>query len=296
MVNTPTRHRILIIGIVLSIAALFLFGSGFVLALGTMLEPGSALRQADGNMLDRGTEGKTFRQEKRSASEMPRPWPQLIVALGDSLARGIGDDGTGGFVGRLRKLLPSDQHDVPAVINLAVSGATSKDLLQKLSQPGVSETVGQADLLLVSIGGNDAFPDLAVLDQVKNDRSQHLEVERMEPAALDAYHERLDQAVKTLRSYNHAAPIFLIGLYDPFYDVQELRRVSLSAVHAWNGVIEAVAAVNEEVYVVPTYDIMQLGGSAYLSGDHFHPSALGYAAIADRLLTTVKTYAILHHR
>lgn len=294
MIHAPKRRWMLTVGIALSIAVFFLFASGFVLALGTMLGPGGAQRQVDRNALAPGTQGKTITPEGRSYSGIQPSWPRLIVALGDSLARGIGDDGAGGFVGRLRALLATDEKDVPIVINLAVSGATSSDLLQKLLQPGVSETVGKADLLLVSVGGNDAFPNVGVLDQGIDAKGQDFGDKWIEPAVLDAYRERLNEVIKTLRSYNGTAPIFLIGLYDPFYDVEKIRRASLSAVHAWNGVIEAVAATNDAVYVVPTYDIMVLGGRTYLSADHFHPNARGYALIADRLLTMIQAYATLH--
>lgn len=293
MLNEPIRRRMITIGIVLSLAALFLFVSGFVLALGTILGTGSALQQADQNMFDQVNAGKTLTPEQHPTSHTEQPWPKLIVALGDSLARGIGDDGAGGFVGRLRALLETKGKYVPALTNLAVSGATSQDLLDKLLEPGVSETVGKADLLVVSIGGNDAFPDAGVLGQLQNDRGQLLEVQRAQSAQLDAYRERLNQAIQTLRSDNDTAPIILIGLYDPFYDLQEIRRASARAVHAWNGVIEEVAATYDDVYVVPTYDIMLLGGKTYLSSDHFHPNAEGYAAIADRLFATVQAYAKL---
>ncbi|PTQ55460.1 MAG: Lipase/Acylhydrolase with GDSL-like motif [Candidatus Carbobacillus altaicus] len=294
MMRYGTRRVLLTIGIIFSVLALFLFVGGFVLALGTIFGPGGeaqAVGQSDMAHVGEPPDA----QGKNTLTANDHPWPAVIVALGDSLARGIGDDGSGGFVGRLRKLMETSEKHVPAVTNLAVSGATSKDLLQKLSEPGVPETIRKADLLLLSIGGNDAFPDVRVLEQGDAGRENQIEANLTRSAELDRYRTHLSQALETIRSYNASAPIFLLGLYDPFNDVPGLGRASLQAVHAWNGAIEEVAADIEQVYVVPTFDLMLLGGRAYLSNDHFHPDARGYAAIAERLFSNIKEYASLYH-
>src|SRR5450759_1842172 len=78
-----------------------------------------------------------------------------IVALGDSLTRGAGDAaGGGGYPERVAAALRKEGRTV-AVDNLAVDGAETGDFLRKMEEAGVAQRVAAADLILVSIGGND---------------------------------------------------------------------------------------------------------------------------------------------
>lgn len=79
-----------------------------------------------------------------------------LVALGDSLSRGIGDAEGKGYVGLLRVKLEEGNPEVQ-LANLAVSGATSEDLLEQLKERGTLRSISRADLITFTIGGNDLF-------------------------------------------------------------------------------------------------------------------------------------------
>ena len=79
------------------------------------------------------------------------------VALGDSLAAGVGDT-SGGYVARYADDVAADLALGVALQNLAVSGSTSGDLLATLtSDAGVRAAVAGADLVTLDIGGNDVL-------------------------------------------------------------------------------------------------------------------------------------------
>src|SRR5262245_29368193 len=78
------------------------------------------------------------------------------VALGDSVAAGAGDGGTGGYVARYRTHVEADLGGVVALQNLAVGGSTSQQLLAALTGDGnVRAAVAGAQLVTLDIGGND---------------------------------------------------------------------------------------------------------------------------------------------
>ena len=72
------------------------------------------------------------------------------VALGDSITTG---DGLAGSEQAFPEIVAEETgYDLT---NLAVSGATSQDLLETLSDDRASDAVEGADLITITIGGND---------------------------------------------------------------------------------------------------------------------------------------------
>src|SRR5579884_3966571 len=76
------------------------------------------------------------------------------LILGDSLARGTGDETGLGIGGRLVDDLRQRHIRTNDVINLAVNGARTGDLLQQLQSRNVQTLIAQANVIIVSIGGN----------------------------------------------------------------------------------------------------------------------------------------------
>ena len=78
------------------------------------------------------------------------PPPHRIAILGDSVARGAGDESHLGIAGNLPGL---------SVTNLGIDGARTFTVLRHLRSQTVRESVRGADAVIVSIGGNDLFGD-----------------------------------------------------------------------------------------------------------------------------------------
>ncbi|WP_230136457.1 GDSL-type esterase/lipase family protein, partial [Peribacillus frigoritolerans] len=80
-----------------------------------------------------------------------------VVAIGDSLTRGTGDETGKGYVGLVIEDLKSEYNRKPIIHNLGINGQVSKELVQQVRQPEVKRQIQAADVILVTIGGNDLF-------------------------------------------------------------------------------------------------------------------------------------------
>jgi lysophospholipase L1-like esterase len=212
------------------------------------------------------------KQEKPSVDEQLQ-----VVSLGDSLTRGVGDDQGLGYVGRFRNELTSTFNQDVVVANLAVSGAKTTDLLAQLQKEGVQYTVKQADMLLLTIGGNDLFPGASKLQQ--------LDLKTYKPDT-ESFIKNAKEILTIVRSLNKEAPVYWLSLYDPFEAVDGLEGSSTFVIE-WNKELEQLATTYEGIYVIPTFDLFHGKSKDLLYTDHFHPNHEGYNLMADRLLQKV---------
>jgi lysophospholipase L1-like esterase len=127
-----------------SIVATLLLITGFVYAVGDILNPkGEALLSS----LPQQTAEPTA-----AAGDDVR-----ILALGDSLAKGTGDNSGQGFVKRTLEALSANGGKADLLGNMGINGLTTAGLESKLKEDGVQYALRQANVVLVSIGGNDLF-------------------------------------------------------------------------------------------------------------------------------------------
>ena len=206
-----------------------------------------------------------------------KPGNRLVLVLGDSLSHGTGDPSGRGYatdvLDFLRRGGPAES------INLAVAGAESSELLALIRRENVKSIARSADLILVSIGGNDLSHSLggagaptAALTAVTTSRSQ--------------FARNLRSILETLREANPSAPIRLIGLYQPFPAEGREARIGASMILSWNSLALETALGYPNVGAVPVFDLFQ-GRGERLATDRFHPNREGYRAIADRVIQTL---------
>jgi lysophospholipase L1-like esterase len=207
-----------------------------------------------------------------------------IVALGDSLTRGAGDAaGGGGYPERVAAALRQAGRAV-SVDNLGVDGSETRDLLRKAEEPEVQRVLASAQLILLSIGGNDlshsirgaAFPGTASSSEPGADPTA---------AALAEASLNLQRILSLFRKHNPAAPIRILGVYDPFPDGFD-RRMARETLLKWNVALEEASYGVSGATVVPTADLFDERPDR-LSSDRFHPGANGYGEIAARVLSTL---------
>jgi lysophospholipase L1-like esterase len=201
----------------------------------------------------------------------------MLIGLGDSLTRGIGDASGQGYFGMVKKALQEKNTSDFSAVNLAVSGSTSPELVKQVQQERVQELLKKANWVTITIGGNDLFRGSGRLEKID---------EKAAEKARLTYAENLSQILTTIQQQNKEATIFIFGLYNPFGDLPEERRSS-RLVAEWNETTHKVAARFDRVVVVPTFDLFQLQPSQYLYDDHFHPNQLGYERMAQRLLQVI---------
>lgn len=208
-----------------------------------------------------------------SVSDEPIAASQLkIIALGDSLTRGTGDSEGKGYAGYVNDQLKEAGMDV-SFINLGIKGLTSEELAKQIKEKEIKRQIGGADIILITIGGNDLFLGGQTLSDISEESTNKLE---------DAFVIHLKEIAESIRAVNTEATVYLLGLYDPFNAFSDGMLTS-SAVRSWNNKTMDVLADYSKMVFVPTYDLFQLNVDDYLFTDHFHPNEIGYRRMADRV-------------
>ncbi|MFS0722578.1 GDSL-type esterase/lipase family protein [Paenibacillus sp. 1P07SE] len=232
-----------------------------------------------------------------------------VTAMGDSLTRGVGDTGGRGYVNRVLDGL-SEKLDVPVRLNnnLAVGGQRMDGLADKLaSDSGYQYAIRQADLILLTIGGNDLFQFAQYQEELPSGEGESPSGVPVPPEgtetgisgipgglSVEAVAERIGVALERFRSVagaihelNPEARLIYVGLYNPFYDVPELRPASM-LVQQWNSSVYTILQEYPAMHMLPTYDLFEETIDTYLSADRFHPNGAGYEQIADRIIQIVE--------
>ncbi|WP_316569887.1 SGNH/GDSL hydrolase family protein [Neobacillus sp. YIM B06451] len=209
-----------------------------------------------------------------------------IAAIGDSLTEGVGDSTrTGGYLPYLKALLEKEKGIKEARFeNFGIKGTRSEQLLNRLSQKKVMAGIKEADMVVITIGGNDVM-------KVARNNILNLQIESFEKEERP-YLKRLDQIIQKVRSFNQDAMIVLIGIYNPFMqwfpDVKELDQI----VSDWNEGGKALLERYPDTYFVEISDLFGTGEENLLFDDQFHPNDKGYQLIAERVYETLEDDAL----
>ncbi|WP_379546205.1 SGNH/GDSL hydrolase family protein [Oceanobacillus sojae] len=200
-----------------------------------------------------------------------------IVALGDSLTQGVGDDtNQGGYVGILDRTLQALDTNVH-FDNFGKRGNRSDQLLTRLEEePELTDALEEADIIIITIGANDIM-------QVLKENIMDLEISYFnEEQAF--YEDRLSEIFDKLRSINADASIYLLGIFNPFTnyfeDIPELDQI----VADWNTIGRETVNQYEGSTFVPIDDLFEDETANLFSDDNFHPNYDGYYLMAERIL------------
>jgi lysophospholipase L1-like esterase len=211
-----------------------------------------------------------------------------IVALGDSLTRGTGDQSGKGYVGEVKELLANALNKpVYVIANYSVNGYTTKQLWNDIvNKSEVPVSIARADIVMLTIGGNDLFGLVTGNGNPLENGGRELNPEQVRKQLPDAL-ARLKQILDKVAELNPRAPIFYIGLYNPFEDFDESKQSSL-IIDEWNRGAFEVANRYSNMKVIPTSDLFKGRLADYLYSDHFHPNQEGYRMIAERILQNLR--------
>ncbi|HEY4601788.1 MAG TPA: SGNH/GDSL hydrolase family protein [Cerasibacillus sp.] len=199
-----------------------------------------------------------------------------IVAIGDSLTEGVGDETKqGGYVGMLEQTL-QEKKVLARIENLGKSGNRTNQLRERLNEVDIAQSIKRADMIFITIGANDIMYVLK-----KNITNITIEPFIKEK---ERYETRLKDIFTRLRELNQDAEVYLIGFYNPFeayfHDIEELTELT----RQWNEVGQEVTANDSRAYFIPTADLFVGRTSELLSDDYFHPNQAGYEVIANRII------------
>jgi len=269
---------------ILSVFSTLLLLAGFVYAVKDIQYPQPA----------NGLPAKVGSPEKGTGKANPAAKKELKFAvIGDSLAKGTGDNSGMGFARRtIKELTTADGRKASLLNNLGINGLTTTGLLPKLEERGTKYVLGEADVILLSIGGNDLFQgaDLAskgIAGTSATAKGQELDPEDL-LKGLPKASTQLKTILERIRAINPDALIVYVGLYNPFGDIEELQVPGNQAVAKWNEAALETINKNRNMMLVPTFDIFQHHLDRYLSSDHFHPNGDGYQQIAVRIVQAIR--------
>jgi lysophospholipase L1-like esterase len=240
-----------------ALAAAILFGAGFY----------SFLRG------DTGTSVSLLPSTMRVTPSALRKQIAPII-VGDSLGRGTGDETGLGIGGRFVDELRKRNIDTKNIVNIAVNGARTRDLIRQLDSHNVQMLLAQSNVIIVSIGGNDLWGD----NTFRNAPPPNPE------SVMHEVLDRVDQSVRTIRTANPSARIFVIGLYNPFASTP-FGKMLTPFVNRWNSLLVERFAGDPNVVIVQTSDIFAYRDR--LSFDRFHPGQEGYSLIARRIADAI---------
>lgn len=207
-----------------------------------------------------------------AAPEPKSSMPQTlhVVALGDSLAYGAGDESGEGIAGRLDDELRARGVRTVDTVNLGVNGAQTADVLARLRTKRVREAIAQADAVVLSAGANDLF------------RTPHSreEILRAPLAAAERILTRIETIVAEIHAINPRARVLLLGGYNPV-PRHEWATLIDQYLGMWDATLTARFEQDQRVAVVKMADIVTPQRlSRY---DSFHPGAQAYKEAAKRI-------------
>ncbi|MBP8693662.1 MAG: SGNH/GDSL hydrolase family protein [Enterococcus sp.] len=226
-----------------------------------------------------------------------------FVAIGDSLTEGVGDETTsGGYVPLVASTL-EEAFSINSIEieNYGVAGDRSTQILKRINeQQEIQDDIASAEIISVTVGGND-------LMKVIQNNILGLSVEKFEKPG-EKYQANLTKLLTTIRQLNSTAPIYVLGIYNPYYiyfpEITEMQTI----IDQWNTRTQVVVEQEERMYFVPINDLIyqgiisdeeasevpdadtlnELRNNAIYEGDNFHPNYNGYQLIAKAFTNKMK--------
>ncbi|ARI75913.1 SGNH/GDSL hydrolase family protein [Halobacillus mangrovi] len=207
-----------------------------------------------------------------------------IVAIGDSLTQGVGDSTDNeGYIGILENTFNSnEQRERIDIENYGKRGNRTDQLLERMQTEDLSNSLREADLVLITIGAND------VMEVVKNNFTS-LNYKDFVSAQKD-YESQLNEIIQRVEQLNPDVSIYLVGLYNPFdhyfNNIPELGQI----ISDYNRISKSVIDEYDQATFIPVRDIFTGAETELLwEEDHFHPNERGYKKMAERVLEYIRS-------
>ncbi|MFA8439510.1 GDSL-type esterase/lipase family protein [Pueribacillus sp. YX66] len=208
-----------------------------------------------------------------------------IIGLGDSLTVGVGDPSSQGYIGIVKEKLEMKNVITVHLKNEAKKGLRSEQLVKKLKKKKLREDVKEADVIFLSLGGND------IMNVFKN-HFFHLNVHLFEKQSED-FASNLKQIMHLIRKENTDVPVVMIGLFNPYFtyfsEIVEINQI----IHIWNTESKEVLSQFNDAYFVEIDSIFSNDNDVLLHEDNFHPNREGYERIAETVMKELHEQQII---
>jgi Lysophospholipase L1 and related esterases len=232
-----------------------------------------------------------------SAAAVSAQQPPAYLALGDSLAFGVGADNPAeqGYVGLTAANLRLSKYSSTGLdlVNLSAPGATSADLLQPGGQldRAISEIQrrGGVDIISIGVGAND----LLALAESSSPCFQSAASKACQDAlgqTLAGLQSNLSSVLRQLRAAAPNAQIYVLDIHNPYSGTNDPRAIVASVgVQQVNGVIAAAAAdPSLSAKFVSIHGVFEGRARQWIASDGIHPNNDGYRVMAEALLAAIE--------
>lgn len=197
-----------------------------------------------------------------------------LVALGDSITHGIGDPAKKGYIDGIKVKLEDIQKTPVKVSNFAIPRYSSDKVLEQLQDKKINTQIKKASYIILYIGTND-------FRKSANYQFNPLDVKRVNDGKV-TFTTNLTKILEGIRKNNSSAPIFVLGLYQPYVEYSNRKEI-LSTIKDWNDEIVKVTDNFDRIEYVATLDLFQDKPKSTYFSDSLHPNPAGYKLIANRL-------------
>jgi len=218
-------------------------------------------------------------QEEISQEEAGEIDDYHVLTLGDSLARGTGDEESLGFAGRTVEKLEQVLGVPISHENYAVDGLQISGMIEQLEKEALQKEIQKADMIMISIGGND-LRDLRGLTD--NERMEVLK------EGEERYEKDLEEVIQGIREENPEVLVVFLGLYN--LDYSDKNPDETEILLRWNSITYQRIEMEKGFVWIPTYDLFQFQLEETISQDQLHPNGSGYEKMANRIMEVLTPY------
>ncbi len=199
----------------------------------------------------------------------------LYLVLGDSIAYGSGlSNPIDACYGKI--VADTNGYDY---VNYAIPGHTTTNLINRLKQDAVVEDLKKADIISISIGGNDFLMSNLIglmFDSIV--KGDHTEYDKI----AESFYANFCEIIDIINSHNEDAVILMQTLYNP--QSGYLRPPYQEGANRINAAIERYNTENPgEIVIVDVGTALGDDMNNY-ADDEIHPSAAGNEIIAKVIL------------
>lgn len=198
------------------------------------------------------------------------------IAIGDSLTTGFGALPGNGFVPLYRRMAEGRLQSNIALSNLGANGLTTAELEQRLRGNYINrEAIREADIITLSIGGNDLIRSARLASKQPGRLS--IELQRSLQECKHNFSRVMGMLMQSKAGARNPYIIRTVGLYNPYPQVVEATEW----VHQFNRY--ASQYTSQVSGFAAIYNDFSGNERGLISIDHIHPNGRGYRVIAQRL-------------